>query len=109
MTERALLPQFIREALEEGPQRGETAELAEPAALRTLLSLESALSSADIAGAEVATATQPPAAREGAGGLARLEATLSEPPHRYAPFFASAAELFDLPESDVIAQLARLK
>lgn len=110
MTERTLLPQFIREALEEGPT-GETADtgeraatkltaaLAEPAALHALLSLETALNSpADAA-----------AGAPGAALLARLQATLSEPPHRYAPFFASMAELFDVPESDVIAQLARLK
>jgi quercetin dioxygenase-like cupin family protein len=102
MTERALLPQFIREAFE-----GEEAD--EPAALGALLSLEAALQEA---------ALQPGAVQPGAavsetaprpGVLGRLELALSEPPQRYAPFFALAAELFDLPESAVIAQLARLK
>lgn len=108
MTERGLLPQFIREALEAAPSADEAAaeqtgaaqapQLSEPAALHTLLSLESAL------GAPVpASSAAPPSL------LARLEATLSEPPHRYAPFYAKAAELFDLPESEVIAQLGRLK
>lgn len=106
MTERALLPQFIREALEEGPSSGETAELAEPAALRTLLSLESALNTAD-GPAAVAAAPAPGDAPPSL--LTRLEATLSEPPHRYAPFFSSAAELFDLSEAEVIAQLTRLR
>jgi hypothetical protein len=80
----------------------------ESAALRTLLSLEEALEQTLSAGA-----TQKGAAVSGSSPaapalLARLEATLSTPPHRYAPFFASAALLFDLPERDVIAQLARL-
>ena len=99
MTERGLLPQFIREALEETGEAGEAAGAArlEPGALRTVLSLESALSAA------AAGATPAP------GLLARLQATLGEAPHRYAPFYAKAAELFDLPESDVVAQLARLK
>lgn len=112
MTERALLPHFIREALEEGSSTGEAAETP---ALHTLLSLEDALegghgapalasaASANAPSANAASATSSPAL------LARLEATLSAPPHRYAPFFASAAQLLDLPEADVIAQLARLK
>jgi hypothetical protein len=107
MTERTLLPQFIREALEEGPSGGETAELAEPAALRTLHSLESALNTAAGPAAVAVPATLP--AMPAAALLTRLEATLSEPPHRYAPFFASAAELFDLSEVEVIAQLTRLR
>ena len=127
MTERALLPQFIREALEEGSSEGELASaspalqasapaehaLSEPAALRTLLSLESALRGVSSASDTLAGSTlaggSPADGGASAALLARLEATLSEPPHRYAPFFSKAAELFDLPESDVIAQLARLK
>jgi hypothetical protein len=38
----------------------------------------------------------------------RLQATIDEPPYRYAPFFARAAELFDLPESTIISELGRL-
>lgn len=117
MTEPGLLPQFIREALEAGadeiaehavPGQMAAEEMAagqtgastpsEPATLSTLLSLESALGAATA-----------PAAGAPPGLLARLEATLNEAPHRYAPFYAKAAELFDLPESDVIAVLARLK
>lgn len=121
MSERGLLPQFIREALLVGPGSGEAAEaaeLAEPAALHTLLALESALAASPAGAAgHGALAEAASAAADCAGAsaqppprlLARLEATLSEPPHRYAPFYASAAQLFDLPESEVIAQLARLK
>ena len=145
MIERALLPQFIREAFE-----GETAD--EPAALGTLLSLETALQEAALRPATLPPAALPPAALQpaalqpaalqpaalqpaalqpaalppaalqpaarrpttaeaapGPGVLERLKLALSEPPHRYAPFFARAAELFDLSESAVIAQLTRLK
>jgi hypothetical protein len=118
MTERALLPQFIREALEEGSPADETAEKAlshelalagEPAALRTLLSLEEALEGGLSAPGLMSAASASAASASGSPALlARLEATLSAPPHRYAPFFASAAQLLDLPEADVIAQLARL-
>jgi hypothetical protein len=101
MTERALLPQFIREALE-----GE--EAAEPTALGALLSFETALQ-APIANAVGSSPAASSPAAPGGGVLERLKLTLSEPPHRYAPFFARAAELFDLPESAVIAQLTRLK
>ncbi|MEO8179950.1 MAG: cupin domain-containing protein [Deltaproteobacteria bacterium] len=97
MTERALLPQFIREALE-----GE--EAVEPTALSALLSFKAALQ-APIASSPIASSPAAPGDRV----LERLERTLSEPPHRYAPFFARTAELFDLSESAVIAQLARLK
>jgi anti-sigma factor ChrR (cupin superfamily) len=38
----------------------------------------------------------------------RLQATIDEPPYRYAPFFALTAQLFDLPEPAVIEELARL-
>src|SRR5690606_23032692 len=41
--------------------------------------------------------------------LERLEGTIDEPPYRYAPFFARAAELFDLSEDAVIAELERLR
>ena len=92
MTERVLLPQFIREALEAAPAEG-------PAAFGALLSLESALEPAG----------QEPVHTPSASLLARLELALSEPPHRYAPFFSQTAELFDLPEEALVAQLARLR
>jgi anti-sigma factor ChrR (cupin superfamily) len=97
MTERALLPPFIREALED-----DTAE--EPGALGTLLSLEAALQH-EAASQHESVAESAPRA----GVLERLELALSQPPYRYAPFFASAAALFDLSESAVIAQLTRLQ
>jgi anti-sigma factor ChrR (cupin superfamily) len=130
MTERALLPQFIREALEEGVREGEPAAeaslIASGAAAEASLIASGAAAEASLiasgAAAEASLCTllslentlDGSAIANGAPGadpalLARLEATLSQPPHRYAPFFARAAELFDLPESDVIAQLARLK
>jgi anti-sigma factor ChrR (cupin superfamily) len=40
--------------------------------------------------------------------LARLQTTVAQPPQRYAPFFDRIAELFDLSESAIVAQLARL-
>jgi len=99
MTERVLLPQFIREALEAEPAE-------ESAALGALLSLESALGATSSAAAPASLAgTRTPSA----GLLERLELTLSEPPHRYAPFFSQAAQLFDLPEEALVAQLARLR
>ena len=38
----------------------------------------------------------------------RLEGTVSKPPHRYAPFYGRAAELFDLSEDAIIAEMTRL-
>jgi anti-sigma factor ChrR (cupin superfamily) len=114
MTERALLPQFIREAFEDE-------RVDEPAALGTLFSLEAvlegvlqpALQHAALQHAALQHAALQHAALHEATPrphvLERLELALSEPPHRYAPFFGRAAELFDLPESAVIAQLTRLK
>lgn len=92
MTERALVPQFIREALEAEPEE-------EQAALGTLLSLEGELA------AELTRTPRAPSQSL----LERLELTLSEAPHRYAPFFSRAAQLFDLPEEALIAQLSRLR
>jgi|SRR6185295_7086432 len=102
MTESALLPQFIREAFED-----ERAN--EPAALGALLSLEAALQRATVPPAALPPAAAWNETAPGPGVRERLELALNEPPHRYAPFFARAAELFDLPESAVIAQLTRLK
>lgn len=44
-----------------------------------------------------------------AGGKQRLLADVSELPLRYAPFFDALAELWDLPEDDVRAELTRSK
>jgi predicted ChrR family anti-sigma factor len=43
------------------------------------------------------------------GGKQRLLADVSELPLRYAPFFDALAELWDLPEDDVRAELTRSK
>ncbi len=108
MTERALLPQFIREALDEERPREAVARgdvsggEAEPA-LGALLSLEAALTPEAEAAEGVEARAPSPALLE------RLEQTLSAPPHRYAPFFGRVSELFDLPESEVVALLSRLK
>jgi hypothetical protein len=107
MTEPALLPQFIREALEDERAQGTGGAAVSPSSpvspsgpvLATLLSLEAAL--LRDAPAQAATPSH--------GLLERLEQSLSDPPHRYAPFYARAAELFDLSENALIAQLARLK
>jgi len=40
---------------------------------------------------------------------ARLKRFVVGPPHRYAPFFTRAAELFDLSEDEVIVELTRLQ
>jgi putative transcriptional regulator len=40
--------------------------------------------------------------------LARLQRTIAQPPQRYAPFYRRLGELFDLPEPEVVTQLARL-
>jgi hypothetical protein len=101
MTERALLPRFVREALEEdehaGALDGESAE-------RSLLLLEARLLEGGLLeGGELE------GQRPGADLLDRLEGAVREPPLRYAPFFARAAELFDLPEEVVVAELTRLR
>jgi anti-sigma factor ChrR (cupin superfamily) len=121
MTERGSLPLFVREALE--PDAGDVivrhlatdhsasnvgnAQASPDLAIdaeRGFLALERALD------AEAATD------RGGAAGvpeldpvLARLAQAISEAPHRYAPFYARAAELFDLTEEAVIQELGRLR
>lgn len=95
MNDRAALPQFVREALdEEGstPERGADVTEVE----RTLCALLEA------GYAEGGGASSAPS-------FARLEAAISQPPLRYAPFFARAAELFDLSEEAVALELERLK
>lgn len=120
MTDRASLPQFVREALEEDRPEGHSAgELREQsadalAAERSFAALlDATWPRADASSDKVAPGGVWPIAGEAAQGSSalfeRLESTLREPPHRYAPFFARAAELLDLPEEAAILELARLK
>jgi hypothetical protein len=119
MTERAGLPLFVREALE--PDAREAAanealssesdvgagEASPHFALdleRSFLTLERALETSRVA--DVGADDNAPELHR---GLERLEQAVSQPPHRYAPFYARAAELFDLSEDAVIAELARLR
>jgi hypothetical protein len=111
MIDSAGLPQFVREALEDDAGVIQSAE-----ELDVDRSLSTLLEAAAVPPAAVAPAAVSPAAvparsltPPSAGPLERLEATVREPPHRYAPFFARAAELLDLSEDAVIEQLARLK
>jgi anti-sigma factor ChrR (cupin superfamily) len=100
MFERALLPGFVRDALEDAEAEHETAAVRaarECAAARALGGLEHA----NLLEFEQ---TELPSSQL----FARLESTIALPPHRYAPFFASAAELLDLPQAALIEQLARL-
>lgn len=114
MTESARLPRFVREALE-GESGSSQAGSSELEVERSLLSLESALGAipadavrnapiGDAAPVDVNLA-------EGAFNrlFERLDGTVSRPPYRYAPFFSRAAELFDLSEDAVMAELARLE
>jgi quercetin dioxygenase-like cupin family protein len=99
MTERIQLPTFVREALEDvhaGDVRAGDAPGGDvpPGAALEL-------------DAEVAALLDPIAPPGDL--LQRLTQTLSEPPHRYAPFYGRVAKLFDLDEDAIIAQLARLK
>ncbi len=124
MTERAPLPLFVREALEldagevmpsgsgvgTGRAGGDLAIDAE----RSFLALERALDAE--ADTDMGVASPAPeldlllADRVLADRvLARLDQAMSEPPHRYAPFYARAAELFDLSEEAVILELGRLR
>lgn len=113
MTERERLPPFVREALEAEPleagsldadvRAGATDTHFASDAERSFLMLERVLETSFVGGEDAAAA--PSLAR----GLERLERAVSQPPDRYAPFYARAAELFDLPEDAVVAELARLR
>lgn len=119
MTERSPLPAFIREAFEPEALRESEAhdagapldaagDAARAAALlldaeRQLLALEEALCAARVLPGATAPLEAP------VPSFARLDAALREVPTRYAPFFAQAAELFDLGEDAVRAELARLR
>jgi anti-sigma factor ChrR (cupin superfamily) len=114
MTERAPLPLFVREALEldagdvmpseSGATAGQLGQDPAMEAERAFLALERALE-AEAAPDMGGSALAPELDRV----LARLDQAVSEPPHRYAPFYARAAELFNLTEEAIIAELSRLK
>jgi hypothetical protein len=141
MSDRAHLPEFVREALEDRPMtsardvqaggRGEPPRPsrepdvgAQPLDRSELDDIErcfGALLEAAWPGEGVSVAGSTPATAESAVGGAsgsdfapstglfeRLKATIDVPPFRYAPFFAKAADLFDLPESTIINELGRL-
>jgi len=121
MSERTSLPTFIREAFDAEALResetplegGAPSGAADVEALlvdaeRQLLALEDALCAARAAPGSAADAASP-ASSARAPSFARLEAALSDVPTRYAPFFAQAAELLDLSEDAVRAELARLR
>lgn len=96
MNDRAALPQFVRDALE-----GEGSAQAELAA--DVTEVERTL------GALLEAGWSERSGASSAPSFARLEAVISQLPLRYAPFFARAAELFDLPEEAVALELAGLK
>jgi len=107
MTESARLPRFVREALEReaGSDPSLEAGLGATSELefeRSLLALERALSGGAVPNGEVADA-------DFSRLFERLDGTVSKPPFRYAPFFSRAADLFDLSEDAVIAEIARLE
>ena len=108
MTEAARLPQFAREALE-GEAGSSQAGSSELDFERGLLSLEGAISADAVRHAPNGDAG-PVDMAEGTFNrlFERLEGTVGKPPYRYAPFFSRAAELFDLTEDAVMAELARL-
>ena len=114
MTERAPLPLFVREALEldaadrvpsaHGSDAGQAAPDHAIDAERGFLALERALNadaSVDMEGASPAPELDQL--------LNRIDKEISQPPHRYAPFYARAAELFNLSEEAIVAELARLR
>ena len=117
MSERAHLPAFVREAFDPEALRegdGGLQDDASSAALlldaeRQLLALEEALCTARALPGSVAVSAERPARDAPAPSFARLEAALSELPTRYAPFFGHCAELFDVSEDAVRAELARLR
>ncbi|HTV21412.1 MAG TPA: cupin domain-containing protein [Polyangiaceae bacterium] len=125
MTESARLPRFVREALEGEADTNLTGDaLADAASAlefeRSLLALERALSGDDVGAkgavpnADAALQGNGPGANVGPADadierlFQRLDGTVNEPPHRYAPFFSRAAELFDLSEDVVIGEMTRL-
>jgi len=110
MSDGARLPQFVREALEDEESAGKppSSRMGTPAELEHCFA--DLLEAAWPGGASVDALNAPAADAPGPSGALfdRLEATLGTAPHRYAPFYARAAELFDLSEEAVVAELARL-
>jgi anti-sigma factor ChrR (cupin superfamily) len=114
MTERARLPLFVREALEADAREAASSESDVRGGERdrhlvidverSFLALERALETS-----AVEESARADTAQELQRGLGRLQLSLSQPPHRYAPFYARAAELFDLSEDALIAELERLR
>lgn len=121
MTERSPLPAFIREAFDpeaSGASALDAGALQESAraeallldAERQLLALEEALDAArPLPESTAARAANPSPLDAPMPSFARLEAALSEVPTRYAPLFPQLAELFDLGEDAVRAELTRLR
>lgn len=107
MTESARLPRFVREALEGEAGSGNPGSREAESALGSLLSLEGALCPAPEGGAAPAGSNLADADYNRL--FERLQGTVSKAPHRYAPFFSRAAELFDLSEEAIMAELARLE
>jgi quercetin dioxygenase-like cupin family protein len=103
VADRADLPEFVREALEDDAVADAVLEAAGLDASALDLELSALLLASGGPGAP------PAAASPSAPARARLLAAIEQPPLRYAPFYARVAELFDLPEADVEAQLARLQ
>lgn len=127
MTESARLPRFVREALEGDADTNLTGDgVASDASSvefeRSLLALERALSvdavgldaKRPVPNGDAVLLGNAPSGNVGPADadierlFQRLDGTVSKPPHRYAPFFSRAAELFDLSEDAVITQLTRL-
>lgn len=111
MSDTVSLPPFVREAIEgesgdaDPSEAGGVSASFGPDLERSLLSLEDKLyeqAAPDAAGLE-------PAEAELAHALRRLELSVGELPHRYAPFFSNLAQLFDWPEETVISELTRLR
>jgi quercetin dioxygenase-like cupin family protein len=99
MTERIQLPTFVREAFDDVSPGDVLAPDLEGNGAPPLDAAE--------LDAKVAALLEPIAPPPDL--LRRLTLTVSEPPHRYAPFYGHVAKLFDLDEDAIVAQLARLK
>lgn len=107
MSESARLPRFVREALEGEAGSGQAGSALDFE--RSLLSLERALgASTPDAGDRASNSGASLVDGDFNRLFERLDGTVSKPPYRYAPFFSRAAELFDLSEDAVMAELARL-
>jgi quercetin dioxygenase-like cupin family protein len=105
VADRADLPEFVREALEDDAVGEAVRDAAALDASAIDLGLSSLLLASGARGLGAPGAPTSPSA----AARARLLAAIDEPPLRYAPFYARVAELFDLPEETVERELARLK